>query len=177
MIDYMAAVAEDAVEFPKAIYMIMDAFLPIPLYERGGLAMVDIQTLLDGLLVVVGSATLLPTEHQTLHQLFLGDIKLNHGCHLVPTLRQHLLQCLGLGNRAGKAVEDDALVLLAETVVDAGKDVNHQLIGNELSLVDISLGRLAKFRPVLNLTAQHIPRGDMPETILSNHLIALRAFA
>ena len=138
---------------------------------------IDTQALADGLLIVVGTTALLATQQEALHQLVLGDIELNHRCHLVAAFREHLLQGLGLRDGAGEAIEDDALVLASEGIIDGSQDVNHQLIGDELALVDEALGCLTKFRAVLDLVAEHIARGDMTETVFLNHHVALRSLA
>ena len=68
-------------------------------------------------------------------------------------LGEHGLQSLGLRDGAGEAVEDHAVVIAAERVVDAGEHVDDELIGHQLSLVDVLLGGLAELCSVLNLAA------------------------
>ena len=139
--------------------------------------MVNVETLLDGLFVVVASSALLSAEQEALHQFVFRHVQLNHGCHLVSAFGKHLFQGFCLRDSAGETVEDDTLMLLAETVVNTGEDINHQFIGDELSVVDIAFGCLAQFCSVLDLAAEHVARRDVVETILLNHLVALRAFA
>ena len=64
-------------------------------------------------------------------------------------------------------------MLFAEAVVNAGKDVYHQIIRDKLTLVDESLGCLAKFCFVLDFVAQHIAGRDMSQAIFLDHQIAL----
>ena len=90
---------------------------------------------------------------------------------------QHLLQSFGLRDGTWETIEDDSLVILAETIVHTGQDVNHEFVGNQLSLINISLGSLAQFRTVLDFTAQHVTRGDVSQTILCNQPIALGALS
>ena len=92
-------------------------------------------------------------------------------------LSQHLFQRLGLRYGAGETVEDDARMLLAETVVDRGEDVHHQFVGDEFALVNESFGCLAQFCAVFDLVAQHITGGDVFQSVLLNQLVALGAFA
>ena len=68
-------------------------------------------------------------------------------------------------------------MLLAEAVVDVGEDAHHQVVGNELAVVDISLGGLAQLRATLDLVAQHVSGGDVAEAVFLNHLLALCALA
>ena len=137
--------------------------------------MIHHETLLDGLLVIIGATTLLTTQDQTAHQLVLGHIELDHRSHLVATLVEHLLQGLCLWNRAGEAVEDHTLVLTTETVVNAGQNADHQVVGDQLTVINILLGCLTQFGTLTDLITEHIARRDMVKTILLNQLVALRA--
>ena len=66
-------------------------------------------------------------------------------------------------------------MLLAEAVIYACENVNHQLVGDELSVVDKSLGSLAEFCSVLDFSAEHVTSRDMVEAILLDHKVALCA--
>ena len=90
-------------------------------------------------------------------------------------LGKHFLQSLSLRDGAGEAIKDDTLVVGTKTVIDAGEDIDHQFVGNQLTLVDIALGRLTKFRSVFDLATQHITRGDVAQTVLLNQFVTLRA--
>ena len=155
--------------------MTVDALLFIPVDEGSGLRMIDIETLLDGLLIVVAASGLLAAKQETLHQLILWYEQLDHSCHLMAALGKHLLQSLSLRDGAGEAIKDDTLVVGTKTVIDAGEDIDHQFVGNQLTLVDIALGRLTKFRSVFDLATQHITRGDVAQTVLLNQFVTLRA--
>ena len=138
--------------------------------------MIDHEALLDGLLVVVSPATLLSTEEQTFHQLIFRHVEFNHGSHLVATLVEHLLQSLCLWDRTGETVEDDTLVI-AEAIIDTSEDAHHEVIGYQLSVVDIRGSGLTQLCPLLDLTAKHITRRDMIQSVLLNHLVALRTLS
>ena len=176
-VDNSTDVAEDAVELAQSVNVIVYALVGIPVYQGSGLAVIYTEALLDGLLVVVAAPALLAAQYEALHQLVLGNVELYHGSYLVAALSQHLLQGLGLGNGAGEPVEDNALVLLAKAIIYAGQDVYHQLIGYQLSLVDIVLGRLAKLGTVLDFIAENISSRDVLQAILGDHLVALGARA
>ena len=90
---------------------------------------------------------------------------------------EHLLQCLCLWRGTWEAVEDDSFVVFAETVVNVGKDVYHQLIRYELSVVNIALCGLSECCFILDFTAQYVARRDVSEAILRYHLVALCAFS
>ena len=139
--------------------------------------MIDHEALLDRLLVVVGTTTLLSTEQETLHQLILGHVELDHRSHLVTTLTEHLLQSLSLWDGTGETIEDHTLVLSTERVIDRCKDRHHQIVGDQLTIVDITLGGLTQFGTVLNLITEHITRGDVVQTVLLYQFVALRSLA
>ena len=105
--------------------MVVDPLLLVPLDERLCLGVVHHKALLDGLFIVVGTATLLSTEDQALHQLILWHVEFNHGSHLVTPFVEHLLQGLCLWDGTGESVEDHALVVTAEGIVDGSKDAHH----------------------------------------------------
>ena len=119
--------------------------------------MIDYETLLDSLLVIIGTTTLLTTKNQALHQFLLGHIKFDHRSHLVATFVEHLLQGLSLWDRTGEAVEDHTL-MVTEGVIYTGKDADHQVVGDQLTVVDITGCGLTQFRALLNLTTKHVTR-------------------
>ena len=93
------------------------------------------------------------------------------------TLSKHLLQGLSLWYGTGESVEYHSCMLLAERVVYAGKNINHQLVRDQLTLVDKLLGSLTQFGIVLNLITEHVACGDMSQSVLLDHLVALRTLA
>ena len=60
-----------------------------------------------------------------------------------------------------------------EVVINLGKDANHQFVRNKIALVDKTLGGLTQLCTILNLITEHITCGDMPQSIVLNHQIAL----
>lgn len=174
---YFTDVSEDAVEVAQTVDVVMYALIGVPVYQRGGLVVIDGEALLDSLFVVIAAAALLSAQEEALHEFLFGHVELYHGSHLVPACGEHVFQGLGLGNGTGKSVEDYSLVLLAEAVVHAGQNVDHQCVGYELPLIYETLGRLAKFRTVLDLIAEHVSCGDVAQRILGDHLVTLCALA
>lgn len=157
--------------------MMMNTLTFIPIYQWRSLCVVNIEPLLDCLFVIIRTAALLSTENQTVHQLVLGNEEFNHGSHVMTAISQHLLQCFSLRDSTWETVEDNPLMLLAEAVVNAGKNINHQLIRNELTIIYVSLGCFTQSRTVLDFVTEDIPRRDVTETILPDHLVTLGTFA
>ena len=67
-------------------------------------------------------------------------------------------------------------MFLAKAIVYACKNIYHQLIRNELTIVNVSFCSLTKFRTILNFITKYITGRDMTEAILLNHLVALSTF-
>ena len=149
----------------------------IPVDERGGLCVIHGETLLYRLLVVVRASLFLTAVEQSCHEYILWCVELNHGGNRVSALGEHLLQSLSLWDGAWESVKYHALMLLAKAVVNAGKYVYHQFVGDELSLVDECLSRLAQFSTVFDFAAEHVACRDMTEAILLNHQFALCSLA
>ena len=108
------------------------------------LGIVNIETFLDGLLVVIGPAFYLCTVQQTLHEDVLTDYEVKCYRYLLTALLQHLLKCLGLNYGAGESVKNDSGTV-THGVIDAGQHVNDQIIRYELSFFNITFGYPAKF--------------------------------
>ena len=137
--------------------------------------MVYHQALLDGLLIVIGTTTLLAALDETNHQFLLRHVQLYHGCHLVTTLVQHFLQGFSLWNGTGETVKDDTLVTASVRIIHIGQYGNHQVVRNQVALVYKTLGGLTQFCTVLDLITQHIARRDVSQTIAFYHQVALRS--
>ena len=120
--------------------------------------MIDYKAFFDGLRVIIGTTTLLPTQDEAFHQFILWHVELNHRCHFVTTLVEHLLQGLCLWDGTGESVEDDTFMLTSERIIHRGKNADHQIVGNQLSVVDIALGGLTEFRTVFDFRTKHITR-------------------
>ena len=123
--------------------MIMYSFLLIPLDEGLCLGVIHHETLLDSLLIVISTATQLSTQDEALHQLILRHVEFNHSSHTVTTLTEHLFQGFCLRNSTGEAIEDHTFVLTSERIVDRGQDAYHQIVGNQLTIVNETFGCLA----------------------------------
>ena len=157
--------------------MVVNTFALVPLDKRSCLVVINVEALLDSLSVVVRASALLTALDKTSHQLVLRNVEFNHGSYLVSALCEHLLQSLSLWDCAREAVEDNALMLFAEAVIHTCEDVYHQLVWDELSVVDKAFSSLAKFCFVLDFVAKNVACRDVVETILLNHQVALSALA
>ena len=157
--------------------MVVQTFLLVPFNQGLSLRVIDHEALFDSLLVVVGTSALLSAQNQALHQFIFGHGQFNHGSYLVATLVEHLFQGLCLWDRAGETIEDDTLVLTSERVVYRCQDAYHQVVGNQLTVVDIALSRLAKFCTLLDFCTKYITCRDMLQSIFFNQFVALCALA
>ena len=158
-----------------SVDMMVQSLFLIPLDERLGLRMVYHQALLDGLLIVIGTTTLLAALDEANHQFLLRHVQFYHSCHLVTTIVQHFLQGFSLWNGTGETVKDDALVTTSVRIIHTSQYRNHQVVRNQVALVDKALGGLTQFCTLLDFITQHIARRDVSQAIVFYHQIALRS--
>ena len=118
----------------------------------------------------------LGTTKQAEHQNVLFHNQFNHDAQLVTALCEHLLEGLCLSNRAREAVEDDALAC-GLSVVRLGKNLNHEVIGNELAFRDIALSYFAQLCSVLDFGTQHVACADVTHAVPCYNLVAVGALA
>ena len=136
--------------------MFVQALFLIPVDERLRLRVVNHKALFNGFLVVVGTSAFLSALDETLHQFVFGHVQFNHGSHFMSTLGKHLLQCLGLWDGTGESVEDNTFVRCSKPVVHAGQNADHQVVGNQLSVVYQSFGSHSQFCTFLDFIAKNI---------------------
>ena len=175
-VDYRADVTEDTVELTKTIDVMVYALTLIPLDKRSSLVVINVETLLDSLGIVVRATTLLTALDKACHKLILRNVEFDHGSYLVTTLSKHLLKSLSLRDSTWETIKDYALVFLAKAVVYAGKNVNHEFVRDKLTIVNKTLGSLAKLCAILDFATKNVACRDMVETILLNHKVALCTF-
>ena len=100
----------------------------IPVNQRRSLRMVNHQTFLDCLFVIIRTTRFLTAFDKTGHQFVFGNFQVQHNRHFLSTFVQHLLQCFSLGDGTGKAVENNTLAVF-EAIEYTCKYINHQSIG------------------------------------------------
>ena len=174
-VDHGAECRVDFFECAVTLDGVAEAFVFVPLDEGRSLVVIDGEALADGLFVVVGTAAGFTAVDEAFHQHFVGHTEFEHGVHLRSALCEHLFEGFGLGDGAGKTVEDDT-GLFGEGIVGGGEDVDHQRIGDELTVVDIAFGRATQFGVGFDFGAEYVAGGDVVETIFFDQNITLCAF-
>ena len=175
-VDHGAECRVDFFECAVSLNGVAESFVFVPLDEGGSLIVIDGEALADGLFVVVGATAGLTAVDEAFHQHFVRHTEFEHGVHLRSALSEHLFEGFGLGDGAGKTVEDDT-GLFGEGIVGGGEDVDHEFIGDELTVVDVAFGGATQFGVGLDFGAQHVAGGDVVETVFFNQNITLGAFA
>src|SRR5690606_33061171 len=149
--------------------------LLVEVHQRLGLGVVDLQTLAYGLFLVVLTLDQLFTGHIVLAGLLrrivfqvvgatgtaADDLLVVHGnFQNVIDLDACVHQCLGLGNGARKAVQQEAVgaIILSNTLVD---QTNDQLVGDQAAGIHHFLDLLAQFGTGLDCGTQHVAGGDL----------------
>ena len=123
--------------------------------------------------MIAGAAALAdaPAAH-TGDDLLIGNLDGDHGVEA----DTGLLEGLGLGDRAGHAVQNVAVraVRLLQALVD---DADDDLIGHQLTGVHILLGLEARRSPILHGSTQNVASGDGRNIQLLLQNFGLSAFA
>ena len=113
-----------------------------------------------------------PAAAHALHDLLIGDLDGDHGVEG----DARLLQSLGLGDRAGHAVQDEAglAVVLGQAL---GDDADDHLVGDQLAGVHVLLGLQAHRRAVLHGGPEDVASGDGGDVQLLVQDLSLGALA
>ena len=139
--------------------------------------MIDIEAILDGIDIIVGTSCLLTTRQHTMHKFILGDIEADNGVKLRTTFSEQLLEGISLWDGAREAVEHDPLLggsLILEHIVE---DADHQIVGDQLPLRDKLIGGDAEFGTALNMVAEKFACADMIQAVSIDQTGTLSAFA
>ena len=141
---------------------VVHSLLSVVLSDRSRLSVIDIETLLNGLEVVIATAALFTALQQALDEFVFGDLKVQDSMYSSPMLGVERIQRFGLSYSAGEPVEDKPLLGLAllEYLLDHADD---QAVGDKLTGVDIALGRLPQLTTLLDLCAQEVAGGNVIE--------------
>ena len=93
-------------------------------------------------------------------QLLVGRVEHEHVVQLLAALGEHAGEAFRLRDRARKSIEQEPAlgVGLAETI---GDEIQHDLIGDELALVDELFRARAERRVRLDGCSQHVAGGDV----------------
>ena len=139
--------------------------------------MVNLQAVLDGFGVVVGASGLLAAFEHTAHELLFWYLEADDMVDFLTALGQKAVEGFGLGDCAGEAVEDYAVLGLGFVVDNLLEDANHQRIGNQLPLVDVGFGNLSYGSLAVDMVAEHLTCRDVVQTVFVDEFFALGAFA
>lgn len=140
--------------------------------------MVYVKTLADGLDVVVGSAGGFAAENHSVDELFVVYFKTHHMVYLGIESLEKFFKRYGLGDGAGEAVKDNTFLKNFGVILeDIGKELDNEVVGNQLAFRDILVGNDAKLCATGDVVAEHLTGRDMVQAITLDHLLALSAFA
>ena len=97
--------------------------------------------------------------------------------HTLAVAGQESIKSLGLRDGAWKTVENHTRFGLGFVEDNILEDVDHQLVGDELTLVDICFGHLADLGLAGDMVAEHLAGRYMVEFVFPDKVFALGAFA
>src|SRR5215471_21859149 len=147
-----------------------------PLDERLGLAAIELEALRDRFRRIVLAALDLGALEHPLDRDRFGNVQHEHDGELLADLAQHVVERLGLRERARKPVEDEALVgvVLREPFAN---DSDHQVVGNELPAVVDRLYLPPQLCARRHRRAQDVARRDVRDTVRLGDAFCLRPLA
>ena len=117
--------------------------------------MINKKTFLDSLFIVIGTTGIFTTFDEAGHQFVFRYIQVKHNAYSLISFSKHFLQSLCLCNRTGETVEDYTFAVF-EAVEYTCKDINHQFIRDQLTLIDITFSCFAQFCAVFDFCTQHV---------------------
>lgn len=142
------------------------------------LLVVHVQALLNSVDIVIGTARRFAALKHAFHQLILVDFEAYHLVNLGVIFLEQFVQSMCLRDCAREAVEYHALFdSIGMPFEIVGQDVNHQLVGNELTVRNDCIGHLADVGSFGDVLAQEFARRDVVERVFVDKLLALGAFA
>jgi len=127
---------------------------------------------------VIAGATLGATEPagDAIHQRVVVDLQFNHRIQLQALARKHLVQCDGLRDGAGKAIQNETGG--GVRLIESGAQHAHQdVVGYQPARLHHRLGLAAYRGAGGNLSPQHVTRRDLRDTVLVLQALGLRALA
>src|SRR5262249_48742207 len=127
---------------------------------------------LEAVVVALPAGGAAKAADDALNHLVVVDPELDDGIEPAFLFLQHFVEGAGLRQRARKAVEDDAAPAIG--LIDAlGNNLDHDLVGYELSLVHDRLGALTGRRSRGAGRPQHVPGGKLDEAVSGGDLFGL----
>ncbi len=139
--------------------------------------MVDLEAVLDGLEIVVGTACLGAALDHAVDQLILRHLQPHHMVDFLATFLQEAVERLSLGDGAGETVENHPVFCFGVIVDDFFKDLYHQGVRYELSLVDVRLRDLTDWGLAGDMVTQHLTCRDVVQSVTFDKFFALGALS
>lgn len=162
----------------RAMDVVVIALVFVKFLQRGGLAMVYLKALFNGLEIVVGASGDASAFQESVYEFIFRHIEPDDGVDFRASLRQHCVEFAGLGDGAWKTVEDDSSGGLFKMVVElVGEDGYHESVRDELALGDVAVGNFSEFSAAVDVSAQQVAGRDMIKTVMVDEAFALGAFA
>lgn len=110
LIEASGDVVENLVDDAGTVHSEIFTVLGVIVAEREGLIMIYFKTVFDGVEIVISPTCLLAASQHSFDEFFFRHFESDNGVKLGSTLFEQFFECLGLGNRAGKTIENDTIL-------------------------------------------------------------------
>lgn len=146
-VDMRRYLREDVVDRSLAVNAVVFSGAGIEIFQRTGCGVVDVETVVYGLRIVVAAATFFSTLDKPLTQLVVVDLQTYYPVELGSPAAQHLVESLSLGYGTRKSVENHTFAgcRMVELVRE---DVDHQVVGDQTAVGDIAVGQTSSSVPL-----------------------------
>lgn len=142
---------EDGVDRAETVDGVIVALLLVEVAQGAGLGVVDLETLVDGVEIVIAASAFLATVEESCDKFVIGDLKTHYSMEFRAALLKHLVEGVSLRDCTGKTVKDHAVFSLRIAVKDIGEDVDHQRIRDKIALGNVAVSHLAKLGTLGNV--------------------------
>lgn len=157
--------------------MVVFAGLSVVVAEGRSHVVIYVQTLADGVDIVIGTTAFQTAFEQSVNQLFIGHIQTNNGMDFGTAFLQKKVKSLGLIDGAWKTVKNHTFGSLGVGVKLMLKNRNHEVVGDKMSFGYIAVGNLAKVGSLTDVATKNIASGYVIKPVLVDEACALGAFA
>ena len=146
---------EDVVYGAVAVDSAVEAEVGVVVAEGFGLILIYFEATLDGLEVVVGTTCLAAALEHAVDEFLFLYFEADYGVYLSAAFLEEFLKGLSLGYGAGEAVEDYAVLSGGLLVEHICQNLNHDVVGDELTFADIFVGETAEVGVAGDVVAEH----------------------
>ena len=164
----------DVVDVAETVDFDMEALAFVVRGDGESFGLVFFEAVFDGLLVVVATSRDLGTFEHASDEFFARDVEADHAGEFASMFCEEFLEGFGLSDVAREAVEENALCIFGNGLVDHFDD---DVVAHETAGVHDVFDAFSEFGLVDNFFAQQVAGRNVVEIVFLNEQVALGTFA